>query len=273
MRENWYRRVLFVGMGVWGGGILAIAYGVGAVGLDLGPWWAAVAIALLSGVVGGIAGGRTTYDRSVPDRIHGPVGVALFVGVPVAFLVVVLAYLVLVPSPTDAITSVLFAGAVSSTVGGFVVLVANLPLWKATVQSSSTAYASWSARQPPTKRRRNKYAAGVLVVLGVGYLGAPLLFNLSLDSEMTNWWVVLAPLTALFASVENEREVEVRDGGLLMDTSLVAWDDLDAVELTDQALVLHRASRFFERADRFDREDIDDLDGAVDALARFLKER
>lgn len=49
MTQNWYRRLLFVGVGVWIGGVLAVLFGTGAVVLDLGPWWAGVATGFLSG--------------------------------------------------------------------------------------------------------------------------------------------------------------------------------------------------------------------------------
>jgi hypothetical protein len=271
MRENWYRRVLFAGMGLWVGGVLAFAFGVGAVVLDLGPWWAGVAIGTFSGVVGAVAGGRATYDRSMHDRLHGALGLVLFVGVPVAFLVAVLASVAVVASPDEGIASALFAGALLTTVGGIVALLANVPLWKATVRSSSTSYASWSARQPPTQRRRTRYAAGTLAVLVVGYVA--LSFVLELGFGTTNWALFLAPLVAVFGTVENERSVEVRDGGVLVDSSLVAWTDYDVFELTDEALVLHRDSRFFDRATRFDRADVEDLDAAVAGLERFLERR
>lgn len=268
MRENWYRRVLFAGMGLWIGGVLAFALGVGATVLSLGPWWAGVAIGGVSGTVGGVAGGRAAYDRSMHDRLHGRLGLALFVGVPVAFLVVVLAFFVVVASPSDGIASALVAGAVLTTVGGITTLVANVPLWKAAVQASAAPYASWSARQPPTQRRRSKYAAAVLAVVAVGYVALALVLDFEFGT--TNWWLFVAPLTTVLATVENERSVEVRDGGVLVDSSLVAWADYDCFELTDEALVLHRDSRFFDRADRFDREDVEDLDAAVAALERFL---
>lgn len=271
MRENWYRHVLFAGMGLWIGGVLAFAFGVGAVVLSLGPWWAGVAIGAFSGVVGGVAGGRVTYDRSVHDRLHGGLGLSLFVAVPVAFLVVVLAFFVVVASPSDGIASALVAGAVLTTVGGITAIVANAPLWKAAVQASAAPYASWSARQPPTQRQRTKYAGVALAVLAVSYVIAA--FALDFEFGTTNWWLVVAPLTAVLAGVENERSVAVRDGGVLVDSSLVAWSDYESFELTDEALVLNRESRVLDRADRFDREDVADLDAAVAALERFLDRR
>lgn len=268
MSENWYRVVLFAGIGLWAGGVLAIAFGVGAVVLELGPWWAGVAISAFSGVIGGVAGGRATYHRSMHDRLHGTVGLALFVSVPVAFLVVVLAYVVTVASPGGGVASALVAGALLTTVGGVTALVANVPLWKATVQSSSTPYASWSARQPPRVRRRTTYAGAALSVLAVGYVVAAL--ALDVEFAATNWWLVFGPVGVVLATVDNERSVEVRDGGVLVDSSLVAWDDYDRFELTEEALVLHRDSRVFDHADRFDRADVEDLDAAVAALERFL---
>lgn len=267
MRENWYRWLLFAGIGLWVGGLLALAFGVGAVALALGPWWAGVAIGACAGAVGGIAGGRATYDPSMHDRLHDTLGFALFVGVPVAALVAVLAFFLVVETPDHGVASALIAGALLTTVGGVIALVANLPLWKATVQSS-TAYASWSARQPPTQRRRTKYAAAALAVVAVGYVALALVFDFEFGT--TNWLLFVAPLTTVLATVENERSVEVRDGGVLVDSSLVAWTDYDRFELTDEALVLHRDSRLFDRADRFDREDVEDLDAAVAALERFL---
>ncbi|WP_323676598.1 hypothetical protein [Halorubellus sp. PRR65] len=271
MTRNWYRWTLFAGIGVWVGGVLATLLGVGAVALALGPWWAGVAIGLLSGVAGGVAGGRAAYDRSMHDRLHGTLGVASFVGIPVVFLAVVLAYVVFVTAPSDAIVGALLAGAIASTIGGLVALLANVPLWKWSVQEGSTLYASWSARQPPTQRRHSKYAAGILAAIAIACVPAALVLDLELAS--TNWWLALAPFTAVVASIDGERTVEVRDGGVLVDSSLVAWPDFDAFELTDDALVLHRASRYFERADRFDREDIEDVDAATEALERFLDRR
>lgn len=270
MRENWYRRALFAGMGVWIGGILAAIVGAAAVVLELGPWWAGVAIGLVSGAVGGVSGGRATYDRSLHDRLHGTVGLALFVGVPVVLLVGVLAILLVAATPSEGVVSSLFAGAIAATVGGFVALVANLPLWKATLRESSTVYASWTARRPPTRRRRTKHAAGGLAVVVVAAGVGAFAVDVALDST---WWMVFAPLTAVLASVENERTVEVRDAGVLLDSSLVAWEDYECFALSEEALVLHRASRRFDRADRFDRDDVDDLDAAVAALDRFLERR
>ena len=266
MRENWYRWLLFAGMGLWVGGLLALALGVGAVALALGPWWAGVAIGAFSGTVGGIGGGRATYDPSMHDGFHGRLGLALFVGIPVVVLVVVLAALV-VGVPGDGIAPALLAGAILTTVGGATALVANVPLWKASVQASSTVYASWSARQPPTQRRRTKYAGVALAVVAVGSVALAFALDFGVDSS---WVAIAGSITAVFATVENERSVEIRDGGVLVDSSLVAWTDYDRFELTDEALVLHRDSRFFDRADRFDREDVADLDAAVAALERFL---
>lgn len=267
MRENWYRRALFVGMGLWLGGVGALAVGVGAVVLAIGPWWAGVAIGFASGLVAGVVGARATYRPSMHTRLHGTVGVVLFVGVPVALLLGVLAYLVVVSTPNERVVSSLLAGAITATVGGLVALVANVPLWKARLQESSTVYASWSARQPPTQRRRTTVAVGSLAVVAVG--GGAVAFAVGVAVE-TTWWAVLAPLPALLATVDNDRTVELRDAGVLVDSSLVAWDDYDAFELTDEALVLHRASRVVDRAHRFDRDDVEDLEGAVRALERFL---
>jgi len=267
MRENWCRRVLFAGMGLWAGGLLALAFGAGAVALALGPWWAGVAIGAFSGTVGGVAGGRATYEPAVHDRFHGRLGLGLFVGVPVVVLVLVLAFFLVVGVPGDGVASALLVGAILTTVGGATALVANVPLWKAGVQASSTVYASWSARQPPTQRRRTKYAGVALAVVAAGYVALALALDFGVDSS---WVAIAGSTTAVFATVESERSVEVRDGGALVDSSLVAWTDYDCFELTDEALVLYRAGRFFERADRFDREDVEDLDGAVAALERFL---
>jgi MFS family permease len=270
MRENWYRQVLFASMGLWIGGVAALAGGVGAVALVVGPWWAGVAIGLASGVVGGYVGARTTYRPSIHDRLHGIVGVVLFAGVPVALLLGVLAYVVVASTPNERVVSSLFAGGIAATVGGFLALVANVPLWKARIQDSSTVYASWSARQPPTQRRRTKYAAGAFAVVVVAATVGAFFVDVGVDGT---WWMVFAPLTAVLASVDSERTVEVRDAGVLVDSSLVAWDDYDSFELTDEALVLHRASRYVDRTQRFDREDVDDLDEAVRALERFLDRR
>lgn len=268
MRENWIRRALFAGMGVWIGGVLALVGGVVAVALAVGPWWAGVAIGVGSGAVGGYVGARATYQSSMHDRLHGRVGVVLFVGVPVVLLVGVLASLVTASTPDDGVVSTLLAGAIAATVGGVVVLAANLPLWKAGVRSSTTVYASWSARRPPTQRRRTKRAAGALaVVVLAASVGA---FFLGVALDLT-WWTVFAPLTAVFASVENERTVEVGDAGVLVDSTLVAWDDYESFAVTDDALVLHRASRYVDRADRFDRADVEDFEAAVAALDRFLE--
>ena len=268
MRENWHRRVLFAGMGLWVGGALALPFGVGAVVLELGPWWAGVAIGAFSGTVGGVAGGRATYDPSMHERVHGRFGLALFVGIPVVVLVLVLGYFVVVGVPGDGVASALLAGAILTTVGGVTTLVANVPLWKARVQASSTAFASWSARQPPTQRRRTTYAGATLAVLVVGYVAVAFALDFGVDSS--SWVAIAGSTTAVFATVETERSVEVRDGGVLVDSSLVAWSDYACFELTEEALVLHRDSRFVDRADRFDREDVDDLDAAVAALERFL---
>jgi hypothetical protein len=270
MSENWYRRVLFAGMGLWVGGVLAFAFGVGAIALAVGPWWAGVAVGAVSGVVGVVAGGQATYDPSMHDRLHGGLGLVLFVAVPVAFAVIVLAFVV-VASPGDAVASALVAGVVLTTLGGVTALVANVPLWKATVRSSSTSSASWSARQPPAQRRRMKYAGGTLAVMIAGSVA--LSFVLALEFGTTDWALFLAPMVAVFATAENERSVEVRDGGVLVDSSLVAWTDYDSFELTEDALVLHHDSRFGDRADRFDREDVDDPDAAIEALERFLERR
>lgn len=205
------------------------------------------------------------------ERVHGQPGVTLFIGVPVVMLVVVLASIILVSSLSDAVTASLLAGAVGSTVGGFVALLANLPLWRTTLQASSTAYASWTARRPPAQRRRSKYAAGVFAVIAIGYVAAALLLDLGFGT--TNWWLVFAPLSAVIASAETERSVEVRDSGVLVDSALVAWSDYEDFELTEEALLVHRSSRFVERVDRFDRADVDDLDAAVSALERYLPRR
>ena len=270
MRENWYRRALFASMGVWIGGVGVLAGGVSAAWFALGPWWAGAAIGLASGVLGGSLGARATYHPSLHDRLHGPVGLVLFAGVPVVLLVGVLGALVLGPPQSEDVTAASLGGAIVATVGGFVALLANLPLWKARLQASSTVYASWSARQPPTQRRRTKYVAGVFAVVAVG--AGAVAFVVDVDAE-TTWWAVFASLPAVLASVDSERTVEVRDAGVLVDSSLVAWGDYDAFELTDEALVLHRASRYVDRAHHFDRDDVDDLEEAVKALERFLERR
>lgn len=270
MRENWYRQVLFASMGVWIGGVGVLAGGAGAVLLALGPWWAGAAIGLGSGVLGGYLGARAAYHPSMHERLHGPVGLVAFAGVPIALLVGVLAVLVLELTPSEGVTASLLGGAVVATVGGFVALLANLPLWKARVQESSAVYASWVARQPPTQRRRTTYMAGGLAVVAVA--AGAVAFVVGAEFE-TMWWTVFAPLTAVLASVDSERTVEVRDAGVLVDSSLVAWADYDCFELTDEALVLHRSGRYVDRAHRFDREDVDDLDAAVAALGRFLDRR
>ncbi|WP_227131297.1 hypothetical protein [Halorubellus salinus] len=270
MRENWYRRAFFAGLGGWIGGLLAIAMGIGAVAYDLGPWWGGVAIGVLSGSVGGYVGAAVTYDWSMHERLHGSVGLAAFVVVPVVGLVGVLVGVVTVASPSEAIVASSLVGATTAVLGGVVVLVANLQLWKASVQAAAAPYAKWSARRPPTQRRRTKYAVGGLAVLAVGAGAVVFVVGAELDAT---WVTIVAPWPALLASVDTERTVEVRDAGVLVDSSLVAWDDYECFELTDEALVLHRASRYVDRAHRFDRDDVDDLDETVRALERFLARR
>lgn len=271
MRENWLRRGLFAAMGAWIGGVLAAAVGAAAVLSGVGPWWAGIAVGGVSGVVGGFAGASKTYHRSMHDRFHGPVGVVLFVGAPIALLVAVLVAFVLVDGVPEGVSSALFAGAVCATLGGGATLVANMPLWKRVLQSESTLHASWRARQPPSQRRTTKRAGAVLAAFAVGYLALSL--TGAYDVSTSTWLLVLGPIVAVLGTVNHERDVEVRDGGVLVESTLVAWDDLAGFELTDEALVLHRESRWFERADRFDRADVADLDAAVEALERFLERR
>lgn len=268
MRVNGHRRVLFVAIAIWASGFTIAIVGVGVAVTDIGPWWAGVVIGGLSGFVGGIAGGHAAYRPSMHETVNGRVGVLAFLVVPIVALGSVLAYVLISPAPESDVAAAGFAAGVALALGGPATLLADVPLWKRRVRDASTCHAEWTARQPPAQRRSRTYAVVVLGVLTVGFVAITV--ALQDDFGGTTLVTILGGFSAALASTGNDRRVEVRDDGLLVDATLVPWGECDGYERTDDALVVHRSSRWFTRTHRFDVDDIEDPDAAADALRAFL---
>jgi hypothetical protein len=109
-----------------------------------------------------------------------------------------------------------------------------------------------------------------MAVVGIGMISAGAATIITGDVSFSS---VIAPLGGLSAMLavfgDNGRELVVTDVGLVVDQSVIVWDDLAGYRLADEKLLLVR-SEWYLPARRFDREEISDEDVLIKELERFL---
>jgi hypothetical protein len=210
---------------------------------------------------------REGYDPSLYDRVDGRLGLAAFVGVPILLFLGVLATLVLAPEVNESFVLVGFASAVAAIIGGGTALVANAQVWTRHVRETSTLVETWTARRPKKQRHRTRTIGAAFAVAAI--IGVVAAFALDVSFASTVWIAAFGPMVGILAAADREREVEARDVGLLVDSTLAAWSDLEWFAVTDDAVVVRQDAWLGERTYRFEREDLDCLDAVVTVMERF----
>jgi hypothetical protein len=170
-------------------------------------------------------------------------------------------------SPDGTATGLALAGLLAGLVAGVVVVV--MASTRAVEQRAGGApvRAAWRARASPGWRRRYRRGA---VVCAVGGLAAMLVGALlDVEAALTVGQVVFPIAGGLYGSTRNRNRYAVVDAGLVqrapVTARLLAWREFDAVDATDDAVVL-RARRWWVPDRRWDRGDLDDPEAVVAAL-------
>ncbi|WP_198667968.1 hypothetical protein [Saliphagus sp. LR7] len=128
----------------------------------------------------------------------------------------------------------------------------------------------WEARWP--RRWRHFSVAWIVIasVLGVGGVIVQLVWS---DLSWAGNLYFLMFLWTPFAGAANPRTFRVTDVGLVVERPLQQrlrpWSEFESYAVTDTALIIH-PSAWWRPAYRSDREDVEDLDAAVEALEAIL---
>lgn len=155
----------------------------------------------------------------------------------------------------------------SASIAWLLVVAGVGALHNARRREAARTVVTFSARPPREQRRQLQIA--VATVTGVGGLTAVAFAVLGSGIEFTT----LLPLTILPTILpalddDDGRDVSVTDHGLLVENSLHGWARFEGYDHTDDALVV--ASSGLGGTQRFDTDDIDDVDAVVNALDSYL---
>lgn len=223
-------------------------------------------------VITGVAGLLVSRMRGLAIRLGRRGATRLLAAVPLLWFVGVFG-VAAIDLPVS--NGALLVAGICALVGMFVGLVVTTMSrnrYAAACLTGADRIAEWEARWP---RRWRRGAIAVMVVSavlgGIGFLGrfVAVLEPAGILFPLFYVWPVLV-------GAVNPRIFVVTEAGLLMERPLVKrlrpWATIEGYSLTDDALVV-RQQGWWRPALRSDREDVEDLDGVVDALEETLGER
>jgi len=129
----------------------------------------------------------------------------------------------------------------------------------------------FEARNPPENRRQLQIAVGFVLVIGVGFAVAGIVFGFADDSGTLYWLLPsMLPVWLPLLTGSDDREVAITDGGVRVERQVHDWDTVDGYELTDDALTITRP-RWYHADLSFARPDIEDLSAVTDALDQYVR--
>jgi len=218
--------------------------------------WLLVAGLATGAVVGALATAERDMNAPEASWTHGVAGLV----VPLGWLLPAVGE----PTVRKAVLSPWAVGASASIAWLFVVAGVGA-LRNAKRRENARTIVAFSARPP--KRQRRHLQIAVAAVVGVAGLVVAGIAVLGSGIESTT----LLPLTTLLtilSVLDEEQEMSVTDRGLIVESTVQAWEKFEGYEHTEDTLVVTAAGLGGTR--RFDTDDIDDVDAVVNALDDYL---
>ena len=256
------RRILDVLLGVYAAVLLVPAGAL--VGWEAGT--AGVPVTAFVGIGLVIAAVVTLVVRTVDDLVDRllslPVVVAT-VGLPFVYT---LPYLLFVVDPDSGAGIVAIVG-MGAVLPGMLALLGGSLIRNSRLRERSTEIVAVTLDETDDEEGRQLRIAAVgIVTIALVTTGAVTVLTGEMDFSMVTSLGGLSTVVLLFAN--NDRELVVTDAGLVVDQSVIVWDDLAGYRLTDDKVVLVR-SEWYLPDRRFDREEMDD-EALIEGVGEFL---
>jgi len=256
------RRILDVLLGVYAAVLLVPAGAL--VGWEAGT--AGVPVTAFVGIGLVIAAVVTLVVRTVDDLVDRllslPV-VVLTVGLPFVYT---LPYLLFVVDPDSGAGVVAIVG-MGAVLPGMLALLGGSLIRNSRLRERSTEIVAVTLDETDDEEGRQLRIAAVgIVTIALVTTGAVTVLTGEMGFSMVTSLGGLSTVFLLFAN--NDRELVVTDAGLVVDQSVIVWDDLAGYRLTDDKVVLVR-SEWYLPDRRFDREEMDD-EALIEGVGEFL---
>lgn len=224
-------------------------------------------------VVTGVAA-ATGWAVSRTPGLAGDVGrrrfVPLLALVPFAWLLGAFGALDVVGDPPSGAVALAIVCAVGGTFLGLILSTMSQNRHTAAVLADARELVSWEARWPKRWRQGAVALAVVAIVAGTAGVVAEHGFGVEGASSLYLLWFAWTP----FAGVANPRTFRVTDAGLVVERPLHRrvrqWAEISGYRLTADALVV-RTDAWWRPAYRCDRDDVEDIETAVEAAVEALE--
>ncbi len=219
-----------------------------------------VAVGVAIAVVVGLA--VRTVDDLVDQLLSLPV-VVLTVGLPFIYT---LPYLISVVDPDSGAGVVAIVG-LGAVLPGVLALLGGSLIRNNRLREGSTEIVAVTLDETDDEEGKQlRIAAVAIVAIALVTTGAVTVLTGEMDFSMVTSLGGLSTVLLLFAN--DDRELVVTDVGLVVDQSVIVWDDFAGYRLTDDEIRLVR-SEWYLPDRRFDREEMDD-EALVEGLSEFL---
>jgi hypothetical protein len=211
-------------------------------------------------VVGAVVGALATVGREMtaPDA-SWPLGVAGLV-LPLGWFLPAVG-----ESSVEAAVLSPWAVGASASIAWLVVGMGVGALRNAQRREKARTVVAFSAPRPKAQRRQ--LAVALVVIMGLSVAVTVGIGLLSSGIEVTT----LLPLTIVpvfFATLDEDVDCAVTDRGLRVENTVHEWENFAGYECDDGVLSVVSHGR--TGTQRFEAEDIEDLDAVCDALGRYL---
>ena len=250
------RRFLEVALGVYVATLLVPAAALAG--------WESGAVELSAGVfVAAVVGLAAHAVDDLADRLCSQPVASGLMGLPLVALLLLI-FVVDLGSGADIVA----VGAMVAMILGIITLFGASATRTRRLREQATEIVAVSLGETDGTEWKQLQTAGMAVV-GIGMITAGAATIITGDVSFSSVIAPLGGLSAMIAVVgDNGGELVVTDSGLIVDQSVIVWDDLAGYRRTDDKIRLVR-SEWYLPDRRFDRAEMDD-EALIEGLGGFL---